>query len=255
MAHHSGRRTDGIPCWLDISVSDVDAAVRFYGGVLGWEFSRTGGEYGGYRMASVDGVQAAGISPMQGRGQSFWIIYFATSNVDSTAAEVERLGGEILVEPFDVVSQGRTSLVTDPTGARFGLWQAFEHHGFGASGQPGFYSWAEVNTSDAKVARDFYAELFGASHTETPGAGTTYYSLTKDGKELGGILQMDEEWEGVRPHWMAYFEVANIARAVAQAKERGGVVAVEPFDSPFGRVAVLSDMALAPFSLLQRTVR
>jgi len=252
MSEKVRREADGYPCWVDLSVPNVDAAVIFYGNVLGWRFSETGPEYGGYQMASLDGVQAAGIGPQEGKNPSYWVLYFATGDVEATVAKARDLGGSIFVEPFDVATQGRMAIVADPTGAMFGLWQGREHHGFGASERPGFFTWAEVNTRDADKARDFYSELLDATHAETQGTGTTYFSLMKDGKAIGGILQMNEQWEGIPPHWMVYFEVADISAAAAAAKEHGGSVAVEPFDTPFGRIAVVGDPAMAPFSLLQR---
>jgi uncharacterized protein len=28
----------GVPCWVDTAQPDPDAAMRFYGGLFGWEF-------------------------------------------------------------------------------------------------------------------------------------------------------------------------------------------------------------------------
>lgn len=252
MPKHTTPRAEGFPCWVDLSVPNVDVAADFYRDVLGWEFAATAAEYGGYRMASRDGLQAAGIGPQEGDNPSYWVVYFAADDVDAMTARAKQLGGSVFVEPFDVVTQGRMAILADPTGAVFGVWQAGEHSGFGASEQPGFFTWAEVNTSDAARARDFYTELFGATHTETPGAGSTYFALAKNDKSFAGVLQMNEEWTGVPPHWMVYFEVADIAAATATAKANGGTVSVEPTDSPYGRIAVIGDPAMVPFSLLQR---
>lgn len=252
MPNHQGPRGEGLPCWVDLSVHDVDGAVKFYREVLGWEFAETSAEYGGYRMASLGGVEAAGIGPQQGDYPSYWVLYFATDDVDALATRAKQSGGSVFVEPFDVVTQGRMAILTDPTGAFFGAWQAGLHSGFGASEQPGFFTWAEVNTRDADKARDFHAELLGATITQTPTGGSAYFNLGKDGKNFVGILQMNEEWEGVPPHWMVYFQVDAIDSAVARVKEHRGTVAVEPFDTPFGRIAVIGDAAMASFSLLQR---
>lgn len=255
MPNHAGPRSEGLPCWVDLSVHDVEAAATFYRNVLGWEFADTSAEYGGYRMAGVDGVQVAGIGPHQGDNPSYWVLYFATDDVDAFVEKAKRLGGSVYVEPFDVVTQGRMAIITDPSGAFFGAWQSGEHSGFGAGEQPGFFTWAEVNTRDADKARDFYAELLGATVTETPAGATSYHYLSKDAKNFAGILQMNEEWGDIPPHWMVYFQVEDIESAVARTKEHGGTVAVEPFDTPFGRIAVVGDPAMAPFSLMQRIGR
>lgn len=252
MPQHDGPRAEGLPCWVDLSAPDVDAAAAFYRSILGWEFAETGPEYGGYRMASRGGRFAAGVGPQEGDAPAVWVLYFAVESADRTAERARELGGTVLVEPFDVATQGRMAVVADPSGAAFGLWQAGEHHGFQVSGEPGGFGWAEVNTPDADAARDFYTALFDASSAIVENPATTYYSLSKDGAAIGGVLQMTAEWEGIPPHWMPYFEVDDMDAAVARAKDGGGTVAVEPFATPLGRIAVVGDQAMAFFSLLQR---
>ena len=33
---------EGEPCWVDVSLPDVEAGKRFYGELFGWTFGRTG---------------------------------------------------------------------------------------------------------------------------------------------------------------------------------------------------------------------
>ena len=66
-------RTDpwpaGTPCWVDLSVPDVQAAVDFYADVIGWTFVDSGPDYGNYHIAQVDGRAAAGVGPIMQEGQ------------------------------------------------------------------------------------------------------------------------------------------------------------------------------------------
>ena len=55
---------------------------------------------------------------------SHWTPYLSTPDVDATAAKAADLGGQIIVPPHDVAAFARISLISDPTGALFGLWQA-----------------------------------------------------------------------------------------------------------------------------------
>ena len=48
----------GVPCWADLTVPDVPAAQAFYAAVLGWSFTDTADEYGGYVIGQVDGAAA-----------------------------------------------------------------------------------------------------------------------------------------------------------------------------------------------------
>ena len=63
MSTRTVRWSAGVPCWADLTVPDLDAAIAFYGAVLTWEFQDAGDEYGGYRggIAEVGGGAAAGI--------------------------------------------------------------------------------------------------------------------------------------------------------------------------------------------------
>jgi uncharacterized protein len=48
-----------------------------------------------------------------------------------------------------------------------------------------------------------------------------------------------------------YFAVTGADATVAKAAELGGSVLAEPFDTPVGRMAVISDPQGATFSILQ----
>ena len=54
----------GVPCWIDTSQPDVDAAAEFYGGLFGWEFedAMPPGTAGRYLMARLRGGDVAAVS-------------------------------------------------------------------------------------------------------------------------------------------------------------------------------------------------
>jgi predicted enzyme related to lactoylglutathione lyase len=56
-----------------------------------------------------------------------------------------------------------------------------------------------------------------------------------------GVMQMDEQWEGIPPHWMGYFAVDNTDVALERVVAGGGEVKVPAFDMPYGRMAVIAD--------------
>jgi predicted enzyme related to lactoylglutathione lyase len=55
---------------------------------------------------------------------------------------------------------------------------------------------------------------------------------------------------GVPSHWNSYFAVSDADAAAARAQAAGGMVLQPPFDSPFGRIAVLADPQGAGFSIV-----
>ncbi len=57
--------------------------------------------------------------------------------------------------------------------------------------------------------------------------------------------------EGQPAHWVVYFGLPDAAAAVAAAERGGGSVLVRDFDSPYGRMAGLSDPHGAPFWVVE----
>ena len=45
----------GTPSWVDLSTTDLDGALRFYGELFGWEFEDMGEEAGHYHQARLRG--------------------------------------------------------------------------------------------------------------------------------------------------------------------------------------------------------
>jgi predicted enzyme related to lactoylglutathione lyase len=58
--------------------------------------------------------------PMPGVS-NHWRVYFAVDNADATATKAGAEGGQILVEPFDIPSVGRSAVLSDPQGAVFSV--------------------------------------------------------------------------------------------------------------------------------------
>jgi hypothetical protein len=55
--------------------------------------------------------------------------------------------------------------------------------------------------------------------------------------------------EGVPDHWSVYWDVDDVDAAVALAQQLGGALVDGPMDTPYGRMATVSDPAGAPFKL------
>jgi len=220
--------------------------------VLGWSFSDTGDEYGGYVIAEVKGAAAAGIGPLQEGARTAWTLYFAADDADATAAKVPELGGTVLLEPGDVGPLGRMFIATDPTGAPFGVWQAGSHIGAGIANEPGGFTWEDLHTTGPDEARTFFAGLFDFRYEEIPDAGD-YRIMFRPGEDfpLGGIGPLLGD-EGT-PHWIVYFGVADADAAASAAERADGSVLSPPYDTPYGRMAGLIDPAGASFWVVQDT--
>jgi uncharacterized protein len=246
----TSKRPPGEPNWTDLSTPDLNKAREFYGQIFGWNFIDTGPEFGHYQLALMKGQSAAGIGPMQPGSPmpSAWTVYFSTDDAAADTARVAQLGGQVMVDAFPVGDLGSMAICADPTGAVFGLWQAGSHIGASIETEPGAITWAEVNTRDSAAVCDFYGKLFNLTANKVEGA--EYFQLGRDGNILCGVMQMDEHWGDLPPHWMQYFAVADTDASVESVKATGGTVHIEPFDTPYGRIAVIGDPFGATFSIL-----
>ncbi|MGD8350920.1 MAG: VOC family protein [Gammaproteobacteria bacterium] len=114
--------------WLDLAAVDARKAADFYLGMFGWDTQReaaNGGEF--LRFAHAGEVLASlyqlGPRQIAGGVPSHWTPYIGVNDVGAMAARAAKLGGQVVVKPFDVDGMARVSLVTDSTGALLGLWE------------------------------------------------------------------------------------------------------------------------------------
>jgi len=242
----------GTPCWADLSTSDPAKARDFYAAVFGWDYQLNGEEYGFYATARIgdDWVAGIGGQPPESEMPSAWTVYLKTDDVAKTVEQWTAKGGGVLMPPMEVPAMGHMAIVTDPSGAAVGLWQATGHTGFGAMGPHGTTCWFEVNTRESEKVRDFFAGLFDLqSGSSNHDAGTPYWVI-QDDRPRYGVLQMNEQWGDMPAHWMVYFQTDDLEATVAKVKEAGGTIHHGPFDTPPGPMAVCADPTGAVFSII-----
>jgi predicted enzyme related to lactoylglutathione lyase len=246
--------TQGTPNWVDLQTSDQDAAKAFYAGLFGWSYDDQPMPQGPvYSMAMLGAHPVAAIAPQSPElaaagAPPMWNTYLATDSVDDAVARVEAAGGKVAMAPFDVMDAGRMAFVMDPAGAAVALWQANQHIGAALVNEPGTVIWNELITTDPGVVA-FYTNVLGLT-TSTMDMGAGEYTLFEvDGQMVGGTTA--PQMPGVPNHWHVYFAVADADATVAKATELGGAVMAEPFDTPVGRMAVVSDPQGAVFSIMK----
>ena len=243
----------GTPVWFDLMTSDLDAAIRFYGELFGWEIEIGPEELGRYSMATVRGRPVVGLMPLTAEDQqSSWTVFFRSDDVDGSAATITAHGGALLSEPTDVLDLGRTVTATDASGAAFGLWRPGRHRGTGIVGEPGTPCWVELATRDTQGASLFYRHVFGWDVSE-PDAEHGHYQQFRLGEvDVAGLMPMiGPSWDAIADHWMVDIQVADADEAVARCAALGGTVAVPPMHVPPGRFAVLADPQGARLSVLE----
>jgi predicted enzyme related to lactoylglutathione lyase len=245
---------DGTPCWIDLGTSDIPKAIAFYSHQFGWEVQQGGEEVGGYSMATVNGLNIAGIGPLQGPPgtPSAWTTYIATSNADATADKIKNAGGQLMMAPMDVMDFGRMAIAADVTGAVFGLWQPGTVIGAQVANVPGAFTWNEHMSRDFEGAKAFYSAVFGYEYGDMSTDGFSYATLLINGQQVvGGIGAYPAGMPESHPAaWTVYFGTADTDKSVETATGNGGRVIRPAEDSPYGRMAVVADDQGAVFSLI-----
>ncbi|MFZ1926896.1 MAG: VOC family protein [Solirubrobacteraceae bacterium] len=264
----------GVPCWVDTSQPDPEAAVTFYSGLFGWDFKdamppNSGGKY---FIASLHGgtVAAVGSQPEGGPPTATWNTYVWVNNADETAAKARDAGGRVVTDPFDVFDAGRMAVLTDPEGAAFCVWQAMQHKGAQIVNEPGSLNFNGLNTRDVQGAQSFYGSLFGwealgleggVQMWRLPGYGAFLEKSDPELRErmaesgapkgfedvVATLNPIADEQPDTPAHWSVTFAVDDADATAAKASELGGQVIVAPFDAPWVRMTVISDPQGATF--------
>ena len=253
MAERTGYEP-GTPSWVDLTVPDLDAALKFYGGLFGWEFEDAGEEAGHYHQALKDGKRVAGLGPNQPGSPplAFWTTYLSGRDVDAHAQAITGAGGEVMFGPLEVMGQGRMLVGKDPTGAMFGIWEPGAHAGAQLVNENATLSWNELMTPDLDGAVRFYGSVFDYTFENLPQMPGGGYQLMKLGDAVvGGMLGLGGEDAKLPPYWLTYFMLDDVDAGFDRARELGGELLSEPHDSPYGRFAPVRDPQGAVFALIR----
>jgi predicted enzyme related to lactoylglutathione lyase len=255
-----GERTSHPPgafSWADLSTSDPVDAQRFYGGLFGWEFDDLPvGDGAVYTMCRLGGRSVCAISSQQEQERAqgvppHWNNYVTVKEVDESAAKARKLGGNVLLEPFDVLDAGRMAVVADPTGAVFSTWEPRGNIGAEVVNVAGALTWNELATKDVERAMDFYAGLFGWRYERLQGGEITYYVIFNGDRSNGGMREQGEAEASIPPNWVPYFATESVDTTIATATGLGGNVVVQPVTVPAGRFADLADPQGAVVAILE----
>ncbi|MFH9468907.1 VOC family protein [Streptomyces clavifer] len=215
----------GVPCWVNLMVSDLQAAQAFYGAVLGWQFraSSLGDQF---LVASADGSPVAGIGERQPgfAPASVWTPYFAVRDADVAAARIQERGATLAVGPV-ALGEGRAGLAADPDGAVFGFWEGSALTWLPGEGRAP--ARIDLQTRDVFDAAMFYGGVF--EWATEPDTEVVYrqdhVEVDRDGRAVlslhGGGAQTSVQAH-LRPRWLVTFAVDDVERAAAAAIDAGG---------------------------------
>jgi uncharacterized protein len=115
---------------LELHTGDLERAKEFYGKLFDWKLEDTPMPGGGsYTMINVGNGTGGGMmtSPTPGV-PPHWLAYVGVDDVRASTQKARQLGAKILQDVMEVGEYGTMSVITDPTGATFALWQPKNAH-------------------------------------------------------------------------------------------------------------------------------
>lgn len=112
-------------CWNELLTTDPDKAQKFYSALFGWKPQpKDMGSMGTYYVQDLAGKQAGGLmkNPQPG-APSFWLVYMFTMDLAGHTKKAKSLGATAMMESVPIPEIGAFSMLTDPSGAVFALFQ------------------------------------------------------------------------------------------------------------------------------------
>ena len=111
--------------WNELITTDLEKSKAFYGAVFGWGAEVHEGDmpYTEWQLGgrSIGGMMAK--PPMMpAEVPPHWNVYFAVADLGEARNAIQKLGGQVLAEPFETPT-GPFVPVVDPTGAAFSVIQ------------------------------------------------------------------------------------------------------------------------------------
>jgi hypothetical protein len=242
--------------WHELVTTDPDAASDFYSKVVPWKTQDSG--LPSYTLWMAGKTQVGGLTGLPDGAAAdtppHWIVYIATTDVDATVAEAERLGGKVIKGATDIPNMGRFAVLADPQGATFAVYTppGPPPEGSTDASGPGAFNWHELTTTDYAAAVDFYVELFGweKGPAHDMGAMGIYQIINQNGAQVGGIYNLSTP--STPPHWLSYVGVADCEKATAAAKAAGARILNGPMEVPGGSwITMMMDPQGGAFAVVE----
>ncbi len=246
---------NGIFCWIDLATNDTAGAKTFYQGLFGWEANDVPTDMGTvYSRMEIAGKSVAGLGPMDPNMEAqgvppIWTSYVKHDDVNAVASRAQEAGGTVMFPPMDVMNEGRMTMIQDPMGAVFGVWQPKNHIGAQLVNMPNTLVWNELQTNDVERAKSFYGSVFGwTNQTDENG----YVVFMAGDRAQAGMMAIDPSWGNVPPNWSVYIMVEDLDAAAAKAQELGGSLLVPPTEAgEIGRFSVVRDPQGGALTIMQ----
>lgn len=251
--------------WYELMTTDINAAARFYGAVVGWSIPggpdqpsperdyrmigrRDGGHVGGVLQLTT-GMQSQGAT-------SSWLPYLGVADVTATTRAIEADGGATHLRMSLPV--GDIAMVSDPMGTVFYVMRPVPPPDRPDAVSDVFHPteaqhacWNELLSPDLARAKAFYARHFGFAFNDTMPMGDMgdYCFFDLGGQRPGAFMQKPADYPAAG--WIIYFGVPSLLAASRAIEAHGGRLLQSPHEVPGGSwITVATDPQGAVFGVV-----
>ncbi|MDD9301428.1 MAG: VOC family protein [Desulfobacter sp.] len=249
----TGQYHEGRFVWFDLYTDDLTGCSLFYEKLFGWSFEHLGSP--NVRTILKNGVpigNAVYSKPLKKEiKESRWLGFISVTNVDEVSEIIQKNKGSLYIPPKDLPDRGRVCVAIDPQGAIFGIVRAKGGDPMPPETLENQWMGSELWTTHKDAAIQFYQGIAGYGTREISMEPFGQYTfLTKENRSVAGIVQIT--WDHVKPNWLPYIAVADVALISHRAEKLGGKILVSPEPNvKEGHVAIISDPSGAVFAVQQ----
>jgi predicted enzyme related to lactoylglutathione lyase len=108
---------------VELATQDLEKSKKFYTSLFNWKLEEIPGMY--YTIINVGEGTGGGMMKKPDPGiPDNWLPYILVDDVRASTKKAKSLGATICKDVTEVPDMGLFSVITDPNGATFGLWQS-----------------------------------------------------------------------------------------------------------------------------------
>jgi predicted enzyme related to lactoylglutathione lyase len=110
----------------ELATTDLEKAKSFYGSLFDWQLQ----DYpmpdssDTYTFIKTEGGGGGMLKQPMPNAPSSWIPYISVDNIDDATKKATSLGATLYKDVVEIPGMGAFSVLGDPTGAAFGLWES-----------------------------------------------------------------------------------------------------------------------------------
>jgi len=113
---------------IELNTNNLPAAKEFYSKLFDWELGEHKMPAGTYTTINVGEGTGGGMLDLADWGAPkeippHWLAYIGVDDIVASTARAKELGGTVAQDVKNIGDFGALSVIIDPTGAAFALWQ------------------------------------------------------------------------------------------------------------------------------------